>query len=104
MGPQRDERHSQEHDGGDEQATFGTERATGPELRAALFCGQESRAERSEAADREAVDCALEEVPGDMQTYGDRQFPGEHVAEAEHQAGEDNVERAYGRGVRVAGV
>src|SRR5919107_814984 len=26
-----------------------------------------------------------------MQTYGDRQFPGEHVAKAEHQAGEDNV-------------
>ena len=69
-----------------------------------LPCGEERRAERPEAAYGKTVDGALEEVPGDVQSYGDRQLARDHVPEAEHQAGEDYVERADERGVRVVGV
>src|SRR5215203_4801053 len=102
--PERYEENPQHHDERGEQARLRSEGTTSPELGACLLCGDERCAERSEAAHGETVDGALEKVPGNMQPYGYRQLARDHVPEAEHQAGEDYVERADDRGIRVVGV
>src|SRR5215211_6055622 len=100
-GPQASPEH---HDERGEQARLRSEGTAGPEVGARLPCGEESRAERSEAAHGKTVDGALEEVPGNVQPYGYRQLARDHVPEAEHQTGKDYVERADDRGIRVVGV
>ena len=66
--PERYEEDTQQHYGGGERSSLGAERSPGPVLRARLRRSEEGRTEGPEAANGEAVDRVLEEVPGDVQT------------------------------------
>src|SRR3712207_2416395 len=102
--PERNEEDAQDHRGGAEQPTLGSEGVAGPQGGSTLIRAQEGRAHGLQAAHGEAEDAALEEVPGDVQADGDGELAGQHVAEAEHQAGQGDVEGGGDGGVRVAGV
>src|SRR3712207_1663247 len=102
--PERYEEAAQDHRGGADQPALGSEGTAGPQGGAALIRAQEGSPHGPQAADGEAEDATLEEVPRGVQADGDGQLAGQHVAEAEHQARQGDVEGAGEGGVRVAGV
>ena len=86
-----------------DQASLGSKGPAGGPQRPALLDGDQGWA-GIRAADREAVDVALEEVPGDVDANRHGQLPTEHEGQAQEQPGQHHVDRADRGGIGVGGM
>ncbi len=90
--PEPDQPDAQQRGQSADQAAFGSKGAPGPQLGAALQDSDQRACQAQVAADREAQDRPLEEVPADMQADRKGQLAGEQVAGRQQETGQADIE------------